>query len=88
MINFDDITMEVKKRRQQNWQKIPDHSYGIFIIGGSRTKETNALFNLLSHKLEIDNIYLYPKYPAKLWSKIAIINYQTWRCRLKNFTAW
>ena len=53
MINFDDITMEVIKRHQQNWRKIPDHSSRIFIIGGSRQKETNALFNLLRHQLVI-----------------------------------
>ena len=72
MINFDDITMEVIKRHQQDWRKIPDHSYRIFIIGGSRQKETNALFNLLRHQLDIYNNYLYPKYPYEAKQQLLI----------------
>ena len=39
------------------------HPYRLLIIGASRSAKTNSLFNLLSHKLDIDKIYLYVKNP-------------------------
>ena len=40
---------------------IPDHSYRILIIGGSGSRKTNALLNLISQQGDIDKIYLYAK---------------------------
>ena len=67
MINFDDITKENIKEHNPNWPQIPDHSYRILVITGSGSREANSIFNLISHQLNIDKIYLYAKdlYEAK-----------------------
>ena len=67
MINFDDATKENIKEHNPNWPQIPDHSYRILIITGSGSREVNSIFNLISHQLNIDKIYLYAKdlYEAK-----------------------
>ena len=47
---------------------IPNHPYRILIVGGSRSRKTNALVNnITSHQQDIDEIYLYLKdlYDAK-----------------------
>ena len=44
---------------------IPDHPYTILIVGGSRSGKPNALLNLINHKPDIDEIYLYAKDPYK-----------------------
>ena len=44
-----------------NWPYIPDHPYGILIIGGSGTEKTKALLNLINNQQDIDKIYLYAK---------------------------
>ena len=36
-------------------------SYGIMIIGGSRSGKTNTLLNLINEQDDIDKIYLYAK---------------------------
>ena len=43
------------------------YPYRILIIGGSEYEKTNALYNLINHKLYTDKIYLYVKdlYEAK-----------------------
>ena len=61
MINFDYNI----KEHNPSWLQMSDHSYRILIIGGSGSKEANALFNLISRQLEIDNIYLCAKDPYK-----------------------
>ena len=63
MINFDEYTNENKKEHNLNWPYIPDHPYGILIIGDSGTGKTNALLNLINNKQDIDKIYLYAKNP-------------------------
>ena len=63
MINFDEYTNENEKEHNLNWPYIPDHSYRISIIGGSRTGKTNALLNLINNQQDIDKIYLYVKDP-------------------------
>ena len=63
MINFDEYTNENEKERNLNWPYIPDHSYRILIIGGSRTGKTNALLKLINNQQGIDKIYLYAKDP-------------------------
>ena len=59
MINFDDITRENIKEHNSNWPQIPNRLYRILIIGGSGSRKTNALLNLISHQPDIDKIYLY-----------------------------
>ena len=55
-INFKWLT----KKNNPNRQQIPHHSYGILITGFSRSCKTNSLLNIISHKPDIDKIYLYP----------------------------
>ena len=38
-----------------------DHLYKILIIGGSGSRKTSALLNLISYQPDIDKIYLYAK---------------------------
>ena len=63
MTNFDDIVSENKTVHNKTWPYIPDHPYRILIIGGSGTRETNALLNLIENQPNIDKIYLYAKDP-------------------------
>ena len=58
MINFDDVTKENIKEYSPNCPQIPDHTYRILIIGGSRSGKTNSLFNLINQQPDIDQIYL------------------------------
>ena len=52
-------TNENKKEHKPNWPYIPDHPYRILIIRGSRSGKTNTLINLITHRPNIDKIYLY-----------------------------
>ena len=61
IINFDNFTNENKTEHNPKWSYIPDHPYRILIIGGSRSRKTNALLNLINNQLNIDKIYLYAK---------------------------
>ena len=63
MINFDDYTNENKTEHNPKWPYIPDHPYRILIAGGSGSRKTNALLNLINNQLDIDKIYLYAKDP-------------------------
>ena len=63
MINFDDYTNENKAKHNLKWPYIPDHPYRILIIGGSESRKTNALLNLINNQPDIDKIYLYAKDP-------------------------
>ena len=63
MINFDEYINDNKKEHNFNWPYIPDHPYGILIIGGSGTGKTNALLNLINNQPDIDKISLYAKDP-------------------------
>ena len=62
MINFD-VVKENIKEHNPNWPQIPDHSYRILIIGGSKSGKTNSLFNLINQQPDIDKIYLGAKDP-------------------------
>ena len=60
------MIMEMKKKKREHnlkWLYIPDHPYGILIIGGSESGKTNALLNLTNNQPDIDKIYLYTKDP-------------------------
>ena len=61
MINFDDYTNENKLKHNLNWLYTLDRPYKILIIGGSGSRKTNALFNLINNQPGIDKIYLYAK---------------------------
>ena len=61
MINLDSITNENNKEHIEKWPFIPDHPYRILIIGGSGSRKTNALINLIKEQDDIDKIYLYAK---------------------------
>ena len=63
MINFDDYTNENKIEHNSKWPYIPDHPYRILIVGGSGSRKTNALLNLINNQPDIDKIYLYTKDP-------------------------
>ena len=63
MINFDDYTNENKIKHNPDWSYIPDHSYRLLTIGGSGSRKTNALLNLINDQPDIDKICLYAKDP-------------------------
>ena len=63
MINFDNYVNENKSKHNKNWPYIPDHPYGILIIGGSGPQKTNLLLSLIENQPDINKIYLYAKDP-------------------------
>ena len=63
MISFDNYTDENKTEHNPKWPYIPDHPYRILIAGGSRSRKTNALLNLINNQPDIYKIYLYAKDP-------------------------
>ena len=60
MINLDSITNENNKKNNEKWPYIPDNPYRIMIIGGSGSRKTNALINLINEQND-DKIYLYAR---------------------------
>ena len=63
MINFDDYANENKTEHNLGSSYIPDHPYRIPLIGGSGSRKTNALLNLIDNQPDIDKSYLYVKDP-------------------------
>ena len=61
MININNIINENNKEHNEKWSYIPDHPYKILIIGGSGSKKTNMLLNLIKEQDDIEKIYLYAK---------------------------
>ena len=61
MINLDSDIKENNNEHKEKWPFIPDHPYRILIIGGSGSRKTNALLNLINEQNDIDKIYLYAK---------------------------
>ena len=72
MINSDDYSNENKTEHNPQWPYIPDHPYKIFIVGGSGSGKTNALFNLINNQPDIDKTYLYAKDPYEVKYKYLI----------------
>ena len=54
MINFDDF-IEENIQEHTNWHQIRDHLNKTLITGGSGSRKTNALLNLVSQLPDIDN---------------------------------
>ena len=48
-------------KNNEKWPYIPDHPYGILMIGGSGSRKTNALLNLINEQDVTDKIYSYAK---------------------------
>ena len=61
MINLDSITNENNQENSKKWLYISDHLYRILIIGGSGSRKTNVLLNLIKEQDDIDKIDLYTK---------------------------
>ena len=61
MINLDSTSNKNNKKHNEKWRYIPDHPYRILIIGGSGSRKTNALFNLINEQTYIDKIYSYAR---------------------------
>ena len=49
MIHFDDCTNQNKIEHNLKWPYIPDHPHRILIVGGSGSRKTNALLNLIKN---------------------------------------
>ena len=47
MFNFEYITKGDTKQHNANCPEIPDHPYGVLIVGGSGFGKTNALLSLI-----------------------------------------
>ena len=65
MINSDYYTNENKTKHNLKWPFIPDNPYRILIIGGSGSRKTSALLNLINNQQDIDKIYFYAKDPCE-----------------------
>ena len=61
MINLDNIVDNNNKGHNENWPYILDHPYIILIIGGSGSRKTNTLLNIINEEKDTDKIYLYAK---------------------------
>ena len=61
IINLGNIINGNNKEHNKKWPYIPDHPYRTSIIGGSGSRKTNILLNLINEQKDIDKIYLYGK---------------------------
>ena len=61
MINLDSITKKNNKEHNEKCPYIPDHPYRILIIGGSGSRKTNALINLINAQHDTDKMYWYAR---------------------------
>ena len=63
MINFDNYVSENKTKQNKNWPYTLDKPYRILVIGGSESRKTNVLLNLIKNQPDIDKIYFHAKDP-------------------------
>ena len=84
MFNFDYISKENKKEQSPKWSEIPDHPYRILIIGGSGSRKTNALLNLINNEPDINKIYLHAKDPYKAKYQLLINKREKTRLKYLN----
>ena len=64
MFDLDVVTNENNAEHNSKWLYIPDHPYRLLTIGGSGSRKTNVLLNLIREQdsdVLIDKIYLYAK---------------------------
>ena len=61
MTTLDSITKKNNKEHNEKWPFILDHLYRILIIGGSGSRKTNALLNLIKKQDDVDKIYFSAK---------------------------
>ena len=64
MFDLDVVTNENNAEHNSKWLYNPDDPYRLLIIGGSGSRKTNALLNLIREQdsdVLIDKIYLYAK---------------------------
>ena len=61
MINFDDYVNENRTEHNRKWPYMLDHPYRILTIGGSGSRKTNVLLNLIENQPDINEIYFYAK---------------------------
>ena len=54
MINLHNVAKENIKKHNPNQPQISAHSYRMLIVGGSASRKTNSLFNLISQKPDIE----------------------------------
>ena len=54
-----------RKKHNPNCPEVLNHPYRILIIGGSGSRKTNVLLNLINNEPDIDKIYLYAKDPSE-----------------------
>ena len=55
---IDDVTKEKTKEHNPNWPEILDDPYRILMVGGSVSRKTNWLFNLISQQLNINKVFI------------------------------
>ena len=72
MMNLDSVTNENNKKHNEKSPYVPDRPYRVLIIGGSGSRKTNTLLNLINKKNDIDKIYLYARDLDKPKYKILI----------------
>ena len=58
---MDDVIKENTKETNSKWPEMTDQLYRTLIVGGSGSRETNALLNLINRETDIDKIVLYVK---------------------------
>ena len=61
MITLDKIVNNNNQQHNEKWPYIPDYPYRILITGGSGSRKTNPLLNLINEQEDVDKIYLYAK---------------------------
>ena len=61
MINFGDDAKENLKEQNPDCSEALDLPHRIFKTGGSGSRKTNSLFNLISQQPDIDKTYFYAK---------------------------